>query len=403
MDEEEFLALVSVSDVKAVMAALKDDDELWDAETEDEYSIIAHAMHSGFDQLTKALVASEDFYVGRFEEDLLHTAIVLGQIDIAELFLSQGASPNKRDEEKTASLIVCLENEYFDLAEKLIKAGAEIDIRSEHGWTPLIWASVKGRKKAVEFLLANGANIHACNDDGWNAVTGAYFKKHTDLVDLLLSKGGIFGAKYAEAALLSAFDNGYVELVNTMLTEMGVSPNIADDQGVSLLAKAVAKGDWALTKLLIEKGAEVNVLSSDGLPLIAKLAKNGHNEMISLFLKRGADLNLASTKQNRTAMHLAACYNHVETISLLAQQGANINAQDGDGDSPLMEAAHREFNSACRCLLKLGANRELLNNNRKSARQLVRNNGPKYWSDFENQARYTLYCLLGRLEEDNDD
>ena len=343
----------------------------------------------------------QDFVVSRFEEDLLHMAIVLGQLDIAELLLKKGASPNRREEDKSTVIVVCLENEYFDLAEKLVEAGAEIDIRSGHGWTPLMWASVKGRRKAVDFLLENNANIHACNDDGWNSVTGAYFKKQTDIVELLISKGGIFGAKYAEAALLSAFDNGYIELVNTMLTEMGVSPNIADDEGVSLLAKAVNKGDWALTKLLIEHGAEPNARDESGRPVILIIAEHGNVELLELLelaLNAGADINLASVEAKNTALHVAANNNQLDALSFLVGKGANINAQNAIGFSPLIFAAKKEYYSLCRTLVELGANKELTTVNGNTARQIVRKAGSEYWAAFVKESRYTLYQLLKPTE-----
>lgn len=401
LDERDIHELIAEGDTGAISSALNNAPESVNDINDDDLSVFEALLKAGFTSAAKAVIELDTFDVNHQGHNPLRVAVATGNLDIALRLLELGASPNYRPEGTSSVLLLALENEYFELAASMVKHGAEVDIRNTHGWTPLIWASMKGRQKAVEFLLEHGANIHACNNDGWNAVTGAYFKNRTSIVDLLLSKGAVFGAKYAEAALLSAYDNGYKDVAMHLLDEINTSPNISNENGVSLLAKAVHKGDWAFTKELLSRGADVNVMNSDGLPLIAELAKNGHDQMISLFLEHGADVNLASIEKKFTAMHLAACNNQVKTIRFLAQCGANINAQDVAGDSPLMEAAHREFNTACVCLLKLGANRELLNNNGVNAKQLVRNNGHTRDDYFEEEDRYDLYELLSPVEGDD--
>lgn len=369
--------LIAMGDTTAISDLLNNSPESLNEISEQNLSVFEALLNAGYTVVAKALIELDAFDVNHQGHNPLRIAVATGNIDIAQRLLELGASPNYRPEGISSALLLALENEYFDFAAQMVKHGAEVDIRNAQGWTPLIWASMKGRQKAVEFLLAHGANIHACNNDGWNAVTGAYFKKRTTIVDLLIKQGAVFGAKYAEAALLSAYDNGYKDVVTHLLEDMHTTPNIADEKNISLLSKAVEKGDWSIVKVLLEKGADVNVMSSAGLPLITELAKNGHAELIELFLQNGADIHLASAS-GRTALYEAALNNQLKTIKLLAEKGANINHQTNTGWTALMAAASKGLLKMVELLLELGVNTELKTDKGSTAKSIALSNAPKH-------------------------
>lgn len=61
--------------------------------------------------------------------------------------------------------------------------------------------------------------------------------------------------------------------------------------------------------------------------------------------------------------------------SLLAA-GAEVDAQDATGDTPLHRAARRGRKQACRALLSRGANPELKNNEGKTPREIFGEQAP---------------------------
>lgn len=363
--------LILAGNTNAVLQEIEDNPDLVNVTSDKNLSVFETLLEAGFTQAANQLIDCSGFDVNHPGHNPLNSAIAVGSVNVAKTLLEKGSSPNYRPEGIGSALLLCLENEYFELAEVMVDHGAEVDIRNSQGWTPLIWASMKGRKKAVEFLLKHGANIHACNNDGWNAVTGAYFKKQTGVVATLLEKGAVFSEKYAEAALLSAYDNGYKDVVEYLIHEVDVNPNIGDDNNETLLAKAVVKGDWSVVKTLLNKNANPNVCDSNGLPLIALLARDGYNDLIELFLDKGADIHLSSNK-GFTAVYMAAKYNQTSTLKLLAEKGADINVQDEDGRTPLMKAALIGGQEMVELLLELGANIHLVTNEQKTAKGLVK-------------------------------
>jgi ankyrin repeat protein len=342
----------------SALGFLIENQEFINETTEDAISVLEHLLKKGMSKLSCKLIQLETFDPNLSDHNYLQTSLALGYTEVAEQLLKSGCNPNYCLEGRASALLTCLENEFFDTAEVMMQHGAEVDIRSDNGWTPLIWASIKGRTKAVNFLLGHGANVNICNDDGWNALTGAFFKRRTEIVTILQEKGAVFGSKYAEAALLSAYDNGYIDVVKNLMNEHGTSINIADENNVSLLCKAVRKGDWPFMTFLLGHGVDVNVFDKDGIPLIAILARDGHEQYISAFLENGADIHLSSANGN-TAIHLAADYNQVSTLEKLVELGANVNARSNRGRTPLIAAAINGYLDLAKKLISLGANTEL--------------------------------------------
>ena len=356
-------------------------------------TVFEQALAGGFSKIAQMLIEHESFDVNHQGHHPLRIAIDLGYLELAEQLLNKGSNPNYRPENMSSALLLCLEKEYFELAELMVKHGAEVDIRNDKGWTPLIWAAIKGRKAAVEFLLRHGANVHLCNNDGWNAITGAYFKKRIEVVDTLKKAGAVFGASYSEAALISAYNNGYLDIVDSLL-DQSVNPNICDDNGESLIIKAAENGHHALLKKLVEYQADVNCRNASSLPLITILAKDGYTELVKLVLDAGADVNLTCA-DGFTALYQAASFNHSSTVQLLIERGANINAATKKGKwTPLMISAMKGYQEIVGILLKVSANTQLKNKDGQTAKTIVKRVAPRGVNGLKDCAFRNIMELL---------
>lgn len=123
------------------------------------------------------------------------------------------------------------------------------------------------------------------------------------------------------------------------------------------LAGAAFHGHWQLCQFLIEQGADVNHARPDNgeTPLHAALCKANrpaYDLVLKVLLANGADPN-RSTKPNaetecfmrdcttkgETPLHRAAAYGTEETVQLLLDAGAVLDAKDSNGDSPLTWAS----------------------------------------------------------------
>jgi hypothetical protein len=103
------------------------------------------------------------------------------------------------------------------------------------------------------------------------------------------------------------------------------------------------------------------------------LAAAGYRvEIVRLLLAAGADPNVAGKHRHSTPLHYAAdgyinspmwdAQRQVKTIRCLLEAGAEINAQDKNGATPLHRAVRTRCAAAVRWLLGVGADPALQNN-----------------------------------------
>ena len=94
--------------------------------------------------------------------------------------------------------------------------------------------------------------------------------------------------------------------------------------------------------LLLTTIAAVVLLGCGGS--IHEAAWDGNIESVKQHLAAGADVN-AKDDEGLTPLHYAAYYSHKETVELLIAKGANVNAKNDGGETPLdwaIEKTHTE-------------------------------------------------------------
>lgn len=120
---------------------------------------------------------------------------------------------------------------------------------------------------------------------------------------------------------------------------------------------AAFHGHWRLCEYLIEQGADPRSRLSDTgeTPLHAALCKFeslGHERVVEVLLGAGADPNAATIPgvesgafmrdvrtRGETPLHRAAAYGTAGAIRRLLEAGAQLDARDANGDTPLSWAS----------------------------------------------------------------
>ncbi|KAL7304341.1 hypothetical protein TKK_0003141 [Trichogramma kaykai] len=191
---------------------------------------------------------------------------------------------------------------------------------------------------------------------------------------------------------------GSMELMRVMVKHS--RKNSSDKHGYSYLHGACAVGDVAAANRFISQGVDVDLDSYECSPLhIAAQYRN--KEIVQVLLELGADPNKRDRDQS-TPLHALAwlclcecgtnhsCCDHRkpvdEIVDALIKKGANIEASDRHGDSPLNLAVSRFDVRLTRSLLKHGASLTSLKEDRIFGRnfELIElKNYPLTWNIIE--------------------
>ncbi|KAI1472908.1 ankyrin repeat-containing domain protein [Daldinia caldariorum] len=178
---------------------------------------------------------------------------------------------------------------------------------------------------------------------------------------------------YSQLARASCF--GLEEVVRQLLDQRGPDIESKDTSydNQTPLMWAAQEGYNAIVGLLLDGGADVNLDYLFDTPLI-KAVKNKHAIVASTLLTRGADVEAADINGKTPLFHAAtlkrghntqSCCN--DLAKLLLERGADIQARDITGRTPLSYAAEEGCDAAVRLLLENGADIDLKDNEGRTA------------------------------------
>lgn len=167
--------------------------------------------------------------------------------------------------------------------------------------------------------------------------------------------------------LIEAVNNGHLAVVKELL-KSGADPNLSTTVWCcSPLQCAGIHGDIKIAEFLVQSGALVNKTDRSGVTPLIAACHNGHIDVARFLLQNGADLEhrtgfeivptlvqksretLESDNPLRemffgpftqnNALTKAVWTDNIEMAKLLLDQGCNINAQNGKGNTALNVAA----------------------------------------------------------------
>lgn len=140
------------------------------------------------------------------------------------------------------------------------------------------------------------------------------------------------------------------EVIERMITESATSS--AD----RLLLNSVLTGSMFDLRNALDDGADVEASDSSGRTALHSASmEEGYEDMAALLLKYGADVD-AVDDYGFTPLRYAAFYGVVENCQLLLDNGADVNAACRGGTTPLHWAARGGWYEVCELLLSHGAN-----------------------------------------------
>ncbi|CAB0033535.1 unnamed protein product [Trichogramma brassicae] len=189
--------------------------------------------------------------------------------------------------------------------------------------------------------------------------------KMTEVISKIFNVYNRFDVNYTDEDGLMHFHIacmcGDVSIAGKFL-ELGQDPNtICRETGDSPLILAVSSGSKNLIELLLRKGANANLANNDGMtPLHTICAGDRDNsELIEVFIEKQKEICKAENQE------IEICKEKNQEIEIFKEknQEVQVNAKNSIGQTPLHIALLRGYRNSFECLLKNGANPNLMNQN----------------------------------------
>ena len=333
-------------------------------------------------------------------ETVLMTCARSGSADAVNALLARGARVNDKEKahDQTALMWAAAQG-HGAVVRLLVQAGADIHARSRSytqtvvneqtqrtgreelnydttrgAMTALLFTARTGDAESARILLDAGANANDILPDGMSAIVLAAFSGRTDVGKALLDKGAdpnAFGTGYT--ALHAAILKSDAELVRALLAH-GANPNVKMTKGTPIRRETtdfnlpqtlVGTPPYLLAARFLEPES-LRALAAGGADIKATLA-NGNTALMIAAGPRNNRRGIATTNFGKpesesriletvkaaldadpdanttnqagdTALHVAAQQGYDSVIQYLVDHGAQVNARNRRGQTPLAAA-----------------------------------------------------------------
>jgi len=317
----------------------------------------------------------------------IHGAAAKGNIEAVKQHIAAGTDVSaKKNGFGVTPLHNAASRGHKEIAELLISEGADVNAvgMHGHGGTPLHYAATK---EVAELLIAKGADVNTKDNVGDTPIDLA----DGEIAALLRKHGGKTGE---ELSIHQAAKKGNIEAVKQHLAA-GTDMNAIDLNGMTPIDLA----DGEIAALLLKHGGKTGEELS-----IHKAAMSGNIEAVKQHLNDGAEVN-AKNSDGRTPLHLAAEGGHGEIVELLILKGANVNAKNDGGETPL-DWATMSYPETAPLLRKHGGKTsEELNSIRinweakkRSVADLLRKHGGKTSEELKAEESIHAAAIYGNIE-----
>jgi ankyrin repeat protein len=282
-------------------------------------------------------------------QTILHYAVLSGSVEFFT-FVIKGNKHliNLQTKNGCTLLHIAIQNRSQELVKFLIEEGADQNIKDKIGQTPLNYAKKYGKPDIINLLLYGHTNTWDFNTLQAAAIEGdlGKFKNkeskswYKDCILKTITKDKL-------TLLHIAATEGRLNIVEYLINRYPVDINAKDINNETPLHLAAANGRQKVIEFLVNKTADTNALNMDNATPLHLAAVNGHRDVIEFLIGKSTDIN-AKDINHDTPLHLAAQYGRQKAIECLIDRGADINAINIDNATPL--------HLAMRCLKRFFGN-----------------------------------------------
>jgi len=275
----------------------------------------------------------------------LYTALLIGAVaQSAGPLVAQPLSVPRPEQVLGSPVADAAKQGDHQAVQALLQQGMDVNGWGRDGTPALHWAVRVNDQELVALLLAAGAEVDGANRYGHAPIHVAIESRHAAMVRQLLEAGANVEQVDAsgELPLLLATRLGDSGIVELLLTR-GAQVDARDlHYGLSALMLAVSEGNTALVQRLLTAGADVNAYS-----LAGELHRNVMPSEVPVGTSQGVGINRSGLPDRgmrypitgmKTPLSFATRQGNFELTRMLIEAGADIEAADANGITPLINA-----------------------------------------------------------------
>jgi hypothetical protein len=246
---ERLINAVGDGDLKTIREVLDRHPELVKANTEIDQVALMPLDYKGVPRKPREMLALQ----------LLHLAIIRGNVEVLRLLIERGADVNARNADGRLPLHDCFELNHDDFTKILLDSGAVVDVCA---------AAAYGMHDRLREILARHPEETNDLQTGNSPLGWAAFGHQPESARILLQHGAVvdrapYDARaWGPAAMVASKD------VARVLLEHGADPNWRDERGNTpihcVIQSRILPDPAEFVRVLVEFGADLSLPNSDG-------------------------------------------------------------------------------------------------------------------------------------------